>query len=246
MRNNPIRTNIAWIHDVLSNWTNTHCCQRGEVKFFFEVNLLFFSSPQRNDVTVEIFQATMMGGKIVHVTGFADVLFTKTIRRLLLCRCFIFNFSFFQLGFLKISKSLIGFFELVASFPQSKLNIPLQCVAACRDGVAWQQLFVNFVNKPWRENIKVFNLWLNLTFSSANDCGYLRMVTKLKPGSGATSLLRLRSNRGCCNYYDFTKNYQLPRKMFCDGQWCGRHGVQPHPQKFWFVENPGKIPENLG
>ena len=23
-------------------------------------------------------------------------------------------------------------------------------------------------------------------------------------------------------------------------------GVQDHPQKFWFVESPGKIPENLG
>ena len=23
-------------------------------------------------------------------------------------------------------------------------------------------------------------------------------------------------------------------------------GVKAHPQKFWFVENPSKIPENLG
>jgi len=32
--------------------------------------------------------------------------------------------------------------------------------------------------------------------------------------------------------------------------WCRRRGkgvhVEAHHQKFWFGENPGKIPENLG
>jgi len=27
--------------------------------------------------------------------------------------------------------------------------------------------------------------------------------------------------------------------------WCRKRGVKPHPQKFWFGENPGKIFENL-
>jgi len=32
------------------------------------------------------------------------------------------------------------------------------------------------------------------------------------------------------------------------GQWCrrGEEGMQTHPQKFWFGENPVKIPKNLG
>jgi len=29
-------------------------------------------------------------------------------------------------------------------------------------------------------------------------------------------------------------------------QEAGVQGVQAHPQKFWFVENLGKIPKNLG
>jgi len=40
------------------------------------------------------------------------------------------------------------------------------------------------------------------------------------------------------------KNWQLSCVLYV--QWCRRQRVQAHPQKFWFVENPGKIPENLG
>jgi len=32
----------------------------------------------------------------------------------------------------------------------------------------------------------------------------------------------------------------------CSGVGGGVQGVQAHPQKFWFVENPGKILENFG
>jgi len=48
------------------------------------------------------------------------------------------------------------------------------------------------------------------------------------------------------HFYFSVINYSIFKIPCCSGVGAGVQGVQEHPQKFWFVKNPGKIPENSG